>query len=212
MASTLTLTATLPDMMEELLQHYGGLFSTPTGLPPARQRYHRIWLKPGMTAVAVHPYQYVHAQKAKIERQCANMLELGVVCPSASPFSALVLLIKKQDKSWRMCIDYHELNNKTIKDQFPIPVVEELLDELRGATFFTKLDMRSGYHQVLMHLDNVEKTVFRTHQGLFEFLVIPFGLCNAPATFQAIMNEILHPFILIYSSSWSEHLACPPCL
>jgi hypothetical protein len=116
-----------------------------------------------------------------------------------------------------MCVDYHGLNDKTIKDQFPIPVVEELLDDLDGATLFTKLDMHFGYHQVLMHPDDMEKTSFHTHQGLFEFLVMPFGLCNTPATFQAIMNEVLHPFlqrlvlvffddISIYSSSWSEHL------
>jgi hypothetical protein len=106
---------------------------------------------------------------------------------------------------------------KTVKDKFPIPVVEELLDELRGASFFTKLDLHFGYHQVLMHPDNVEMTTFRTHQGLFEFLIMPFRLTNAPAMFQALMSDVLRPFlwwfvlvffddILIYNSAWSEHL------
>lgn len=180
--------------MDELLLTFATLFAIPTGLPLARHRCHRIVLKPSTDPMAVRPYRYAHAQKEELELQCKEMLRPGVIRPSTSTFSTPVLLVKKHDGSWRFFVDYRALNDATIKDKFPIPVVEELVDELRITKFFTKLDLRSGYHQVLMHPKDVEKTAFHTHEGLFEFLVTPFDLTNTPATFQALMNEVLHPF------------------
>lgn len=203
--------------VEHLLLRYDHLFQTPSQLPPPRQVVHRITLKPSTAPVNVRPYRYPHFQKNEIERQVSELLAAGLIRPSTSPYSSPVLLVRKKDSTWRLCIDYRALNSATIRDRFPIPTIDELLDKLGQASWFSKLDLRQGFHQILMNEGDIEKTAFRTHHRHFEYLVMPFGLCNAPSTFQSAMNQLLRPFlrrfatvffddILVYSTSLALHL------
>jgi transposase InsO family protein len=202
----------------ELLAEFNDVFpdKLPSELPPRRDVDHRIELTQNTPPSLRGMYRMSPGELDELKAQLKELIEAGFIQPSKSPFGASVLFVKKKDGTQRMCVDYRALNRITIKNRYPLPRVEELFDRLRGAEYFSKIDLRSGYHQVRIHPDDVPKTAFRTRYGHFEFLVLPFGLTNAPATFMHLMQSIFGPYlddfvivflddILIFSKSLHDH-------
>jgi hypothetical protein len=161
-----------------------------TELPPDRDMEFVIELMPGAGPVAKSPYRMSSDELDELKKQLKKLLEQGFVRPSASPWGSPVLFVEKKDGTKRMCIDYRTLNSMTIKNKYPLPRIEDLLDRLKKAKFFSKIDLRSGYHQMKIREQDIPKTAFTTRYGLYEFMVVSFGLTNAPAYFMNLMNKV----------------------
>ncbi|GKE56171.1 putative reverse transcriptase domain-containing protein, partial [Tanacetum coccineum] len=151
------------------------------GIPPARQVEFQIDLVPGVAPVARAPYRLAPSEMKELAEQLQELSDKGFIRPSSSPWGAPVLFVKKKDGSFRMCIDYRELNKLTVKNRYPLPRIDDLFDQLQGSSVYSKIDLRSGYHQLRVREEDIPKTAFRTRYGHYEFQVMPFGLTNAPA-------------------------------
>jgi len=186
------------------------------GLPPNREIEFSIDLIPGTGPISMAPYRMSPSELTELKKQLEELLEKQFIRPSVSPWGAPVLLVKKKDGSFRLCIDYRQLNKYTIKNRYPLPRIDDLINQLRGALVFSKIDLRSGYQQIRVKAEDIPKTAFRTRYSHYEYQVMPFGVTNAPAVFMDYMNRIFHPFldsfvvvfiddILIYSKTFEEH-------
>jgi hypothetical protein len=186
------------------------------GMSPDQDIEFAIELQLGTTPISKRPYRMQPAELAELKKQLQELLDKGFICPSTSPWGCPALFVKKKDESLRLCIDYRPLNALTIKNKYPLPRIHFLFNQLVGAKVFSKVDLRSGYHQIKIQATDIPKTAFSTRYGLYEYLVMSFGLTNAPTYFMYLMNSVLLPKldkfvvvfiddILVYSRNEEEH-------
>ena len=166
-----------------------------SGLPPDRAIEFVIELIPGTEPIFIPPYRMVPAELKELKAQLEELLSKGFIRPSTSPWGAPVLFVKKKDGCIRLCIDYRQLNRAMVHNQYLLPHIDELFDQLHGSRVYSKIDLRSGYHQLRVWENDVSKTAFRTRYGHYEFLVMTFGLTNAPVVFMDLMNRVINPYL-----------------
>jgi hypothetical protein len=172
------------------------------GMPPDRDIEFSIELKPGTSPISKRPYRMDVKDLSELKKQIEELLSKWFICPRSSPWGAPTLFVDKKDECRRLCIDYRSLNEVTIKNKYPSPRVEDLFDQMRGAKVFSKIDLRSGYHQLKIQLKDIQKTTFTSRYGLYDFTVMFFGMTNAPAYFMYLMNKVfmeyLDKFIMVF--------------
>jgi hypothetical protein len=185
-------------------------------MPLERDIEFKIELQPGTTHIARSPYKMSRIELVELRIQLMDLLDKGYIRPSSSPWGCPALFVSKKDKGLRLCVDYRPLNAVTIKNKYPLPRIDIMFDQLVGAQVFSKIDLRSGYHQIKIRVEDIPKTAFSMRYGLYEYLVMSFGLTNTPAHFMYLMNSVFMPEldkfvmafiddILVYSKSMEEH-------
>src|ERR1700743_629711 len=190
--------------------------SSVPGLPPHREIEFKIDLYPGTELISIAPYRMAPLELKELRKQLDQLLAIGFIRLSTSPWGALVLFVKKADETLRLYTDYRKLNRVTVKNKYPLPRIDDLFDQLRGSKYYSKIDLHTGYHQLRIKEEDIPKTAFRTRYGHFEYTVMPFRLTDASVAFMDLMHIIFQPYldqffivfiddILIYSQTQEEH-------
>ena len=205
-------TSNTESYVDLLLEEFGDVFQNPPGLPPMRNVAHAAPLMPGSRPPYRRNYRMTELERAELKRQLISLLEKGLIRPSVSPYGSPVIFVRKPNGELRLCIDYRAINKLTVRNRYPLPRVDEILDKLQGSSCFSSLDLAAGYNQIRIHEDDIEKTAITTPFGHWEYLVLPMGMANSPSVFMALMNAVfqgMEDYIVVYLDDICIHSKSP---